>query len=66
MNKQGDQAGNIQRASGMEDDCIGSQGPQQIVMLEEEEKKKCYFVHNQSHMEFCGTEPKPMRYKNDK
>lgn len=47
--------------SGMEEDCIGSHGPQRAVMLKEkkekeneEEEKKCYFVH----MEFSGIEPK--------
>jgi hypothetical protein len=32
------QAGNSQRLSGMEDTCIGSQGPQHTVVLEEEEE----------------------------
>jgi hypothetical protein len=49
--------------SGKEQDCIGSHSPQWAVMFEqkakeEEEEKKCHFVHNQLHMEFCGVEPK--------
>lgn len=34
------QAGNSQRLSGMEDDCIGSQGPLRTVALKEEEVAK--------------------------
>ena len=38
------QAGNAQRLSGMEEDCIGSQGPQQTVVLEMKKKKLRYWT----------------------